>query len=184
MGLDAGIRQAILSGRPPQPAELDGLVATEAVRLGSAGAGEVRAALGAALLGAGPLEPLLAAPGVTDVLVNGDGSVWVDRGSGLERAEAELLPAETSRQLAVRLAGQAGRRLDESQPWVDGLLPGGVRVMSSGCAPESSSAFARPCFASRLKTCGDGSCSASEVLSRGASPFASRVKSSRRWVSS
>jgi pilus assembly protein CpaF len=128
MGLDAGIRQAILSGRPPQPAELDDLVATEAVRLGSAGVGEVRAALGAALLGAGPLEPHLHDPLVTDVLVNGDGAVWVDRGAGLERAEAEALGAEATRLLAVRLAGQAGRRLDESQPWVDGLLPGGVRL--------------------------------------------------------
>ena len=37
--------------------------------------------------------------------------------------------------------------------------------MSSGCAPVSSSAFARPCFASRLKTCGDASCPVSVVLS-------------------
>ena len=128
MPLDSGIREAILHGRAPAPSELDDLVAGEAVRLGAAGAGEVRAALGAALLGSGPLEPLLQDPLVTDVLVNGDGSVWVDRGAGLERAALEPLGAETTRLLAVRLAGQAGRRLDESRPWVDGLLPGGVRL--------------------------------------------------------
>jgi len=128
MPLDSGIREAILHGRAPAPGELDDLVAGEAVRLGAAGAGEVRAALGAALLGSGPLEPLLQDPLVTDVLVNGDGSVWVDRGAGLERAALEPLGAETTRLLAVRLAGQAGRRLDESGPWVDGLLPGGVRL--------------------------------------------------------
>jgi pilus assembly protein CpaF len=128
MGLDTGIRQAILQGRPPAPAELDDLVAAEALRLGRAGAGEVRAALGAALLGAGPLEPHLEDPLVTDVLVNGDGAVWLDRGTGLERAPGDPLGAEAARMLAVRLAGQAGRRLDESQPWVDGLLPGGVRL--------------------------------------------------------
>lgn len=128
MALDAGIRQAILSGRAPAPEELDELVATDAVRLGAAGAGAVRAALGAALLGSGPLEPHLCDPLVTDVLVNGDGSVWVDRGDGLQRADGEPLGVEAARQLAVRLAGQAGRRLDESQPWVDGLLPGGVRL--------------------------------------------------------
>ena len=128
MGLKTGIRQAILQGRPPAPAELDDLVAAEALRLGRAGAGEVRASLGAALLGAGPLEPHLEDPLVTDVLVNGDGSVWLDRGTGLERAPGDPLGAEAARMLAVRLAGQAGRRLDESQPWVDGLLPGGVRL--------------------------------------------------------
>jgi pilus assembly protein CpaF len=128
MGLDTGIRQAILQGRPPAPEELDDLVAAETLRLGRTGAGEVRAALGAALLGAGPLEPHLADPLVTDVLVNGDGAVWLDRGTGLERAPGDPLGAEAARTLAVRLAGQAGRRLDESQPWVDGLLPGGVRL--------------------------------------------------------
>jgi pilus assembly protein CpaF len=128
MALDTGIRQAILQGRPPAPTELDDLVAAEALRLGRTGAGEVRAALGAALLGAGPLEPHLEDPLVTDVLVNGDGAVWLDRGTGLERAPGDPLGAEAARMLAVRLAGQAGRRLDESQPWVDGLLPGGVRL--------------------------------------------------------
>ena len=128
MPLDSGIREAILHGRGPAPEELDDLVAGEAVRLGASGAGEVRAALGAALLGSGPLEPLLLDPAVTDVLVNGDGSVWVDRGVGLEHAAVEPLGPDTTRLLAVRLAGHAGRRLDESQPWVDGLLPGGVRL--------------------------------------------------------
>ena len=128
MGIDAGIREAILRGRPPGPAELDDVVAAGTLRLGRSGAGEVRASLGAALLGAGPLEPHLADQCVTDVLVNGDGSVWVDRGDGLERSSGEPLGAEGARLLAVRLAGQAGRRLDESQPWVDGLLPNGIRL--------------------------------------------------------
>ena len=128
MGIDAGIREAILRGQPPGPAQLDDVVAAGTLRLGRSGAGEVRASLGAALLGAGPLEPHLADQCVTDVLVNGDGSVWVDRGDGLERSSGEPLGAEGARLLAVRLAGQAGRRLDESQPWVDGLLPNGVRL--------------------------------------------------------
>jgi pilus assembly protein CpaF len=65
---------------------------------------------------------------VTDVLVNGDGTVWLDRGDGLERSPVRLPDPSAARRLAVRLAGQAGRRLDESQPWVDGLLPGGIRL--------------------------------------------------------
>ena len=64
---------------------------------------------------------------VTDVLVNGDGSVWLDRGNGVERAETTLEPRDL-RPLAVRLSGVAGRRLDDAQPWVDGILPGGARL--------------------------------------------------------
>ena len=78
--------------------------------------------------GLGPLQPCLDDETVTDVLVNGDGSVWLDRGAGLERSDVSLSDAGSARRLAVRLAGLAGRRLDESQPWVDGLLPGGLRL--------------------------------------------------------
>jgi pilus assembly protein CpaF len=80
------------------------------------------------VLGLGPLEPWVTDPRVTDVLVNGDGSVWLDRGDGaLAPAGLALDPTE-ARSLAVRLAALAGRRLDESQAWVDGLLPGGIRL--------------------------------------------------------
>ena len=128
MSLDAGIRDRILRGQPPDEAGLGELVEGEAARLGRAGVDQVRSELAADLLGAGPLEPFLADSEVTDILVNGDASVWVDRGQGLEQVAAPGLGPESTRRLAVRLAGQAGRRLDESQPWVDGLLPGGVRL--------------------------------------------------------
>ena len=128
MSISSGIRAKILRGQPPDEPGLDELVALEAVRLGRDGVNQVRSGLAADLLGAGPLEPHLADPGVTDILVNGDGSVWVDRGAGLHEVDAVGLGPESTRRLAVRLAGQAGRRLDESQPWVDGLLPGGVRL--------------------------------------------------------
>jgi pilus assembly protein CpaF len=129
VSISSGIRERILRGQPPDEDGLDELVALDAVRLGRDGVHEVRSDLAADLLGAGPLEPHLADPCVTDILVNGDGSVWVDRGAGLQRVEeAAGLGPESTRRLAVRLAGLAGRRLDESQPWVDGLLPGGVRL--------------------------------------------------------
>ena len=76
----------------------------------------------------GPLAALVAEPGVTDVLVNGDAGVWVDRGDGVERTAVRLQDDRSVRRLAVRLAGLAGRRLDDSSPWVDGLLPGGIRL--------------------------------------------------------
>lgn len=76
----------------------------------------------------GPLAPVLDDERVTDLLVNGPRGVWVDRGSGLQPALVSLQDERGVRRLAVRLAALAGQRLDEASPWVDGLLPGGVRL--------------------------------------------------------
>ncbi|MGW6377429.1 TadA family conjugal transfer-associated ATPase [Rhodococcus sp. NPDC055112] len=75
------------------------------------------------LTGAGALEPLLAQPDVSDVLVTAPDQVWVDRGSGLELASVRFADEAAVRRLAQRLALAAGRRLDDAQPWVDGRLP-------------------------------------------------------------
>jgi pilus assembly protein CpaF len=80
------------------------------------------------LTGAGPIAPLLRDPTVTDVLVNGPDSVWIDRGAGLERMDVTFPSQEMVRTCAVRLAAQAGRVLDDAHPWVDAHLPGGRRL--------------------------------------------------------
>jgi pilus assembly protein CpaF len=80
------------------------------------------------LAGAGPLEPLLREPGVTDVLVNGPEQVWIDRGTGLVRVDVRFPDDEAVRRLAVRLAAAAGRRLDDAAPWADVGLPDGTRL--------------------------------------------------------
>ena len=76
------------------------------------------------LVGAGILEPLLWAPGTTDVLVTAPDAVWVDDGTGLRRTSVRFADDAAVRRLAQRLALTAGRRLDEAQPWVDGNLGG------------------------------------------------------------
>ncbi|MFV0425503.1 MAG: TadA family conjugal transfer-associated ATPase [Beutenbergiaceae bacterium] len=81
----------------------------------------------AELAGAGAVvQPLLDDPAVTDVLVNGDAGVWVDRGAGLQREVESSIP--DSRALATRLATLAGQRLDDAVPIVDGTLPDGSRL--------------------------------------------------------
>ncbi|GAB3400290.1 TadA family conjugal transfer-associated ATPase [Flindersiella endophytica] len=80
------------------------------------------------LVGAGPLEPYLALPGVTDVLVHGPNQVWIDRGNGLERVDARFPDDHSVRRLAQRLATSAGRRLDDATPYVDARLPAGTRL--------------------------------------------------------
>lgn len=77
------------------------------------------------------LQPLLDDRDVTDILVNGPGQVWIDRGCGMEKEEAasQALGQESEvRALAVRLAAAAGQRLDDSSPMVDGTFAGGLRL--------------------------------------------------------
>jgi pilus assembly protein CpaF len=128
MTQEALIAGRIRRGQGPDSASVHHIAAADAARLGETGVESARAVLASEVLGLGPLESCVADPAVTDVLVNGDGTVWLDRGDGgVVRAELDLDPA-SARRLAVRLAGLAGRRLDESQPWVDGLLPSGIRL--------------------------------------------------------
>lgn len=88
---------------------------------------EVYEALRRDVVGAGPLEPLLRLPGVTDVLVNGPDEVYLDRGAGLERTEVRFVDDAAVRRLAQRLAAHAGRRLDDATPYADLRLVDGTR---------------------------------------------------------
>ncbi len=112
----------------PTPARIAAAARSAGVIVGGPRLLAVVDAVQADLAGAGPLQPLLADPDVTDVLVNGVDGVWVDRGSGLERVSVDLGDAAEIRRLAVRLAAVAGRRLDDASPWVDARLPDGARL--------------------------------------------------------
>ncbi len=74
-------------------------------------------------VGAGPLDPLLRAPGTTDVLVTGPTQVWRDGDGGLRHTEVTFHDEDAVRRLAQRLALSCGRRLDDAQPFVDAWLP-------------------------------------------------------------
>jgi pilus assembly protein CpaF len=77
----------------------------------------------------GALAELVRDPRTTDVFVNGDGEVWADRGSGPEpRPDVDLGGEPAVRALAVRLAAEGGRHLDEAAPCVDVRLGDGMRV--------------------------------------------------------
>ncbi|WP_051750056.1 TadA family conjugal transfer-associated ATPase [Phycicoccus jejuensis] len=121
------VERSIAAGEGPTPARIAAVARASVPLLGHEGGARAGRELEVALVGLGPLAPLLEDHAVTDVLVNGDGSVWVDRGDGVHAADVRV-PRAGVRPLATRLAGLAGRRLDDAQPWVDGLLPGGVRL--------------------------------------------------------
>lgn len=116
------------SGQEPTPARVAAALRAEGRLLGDTAVLGVARELRSEMVGAGPLEPLLALEQVTDVLVNGPDEVWIDRGHGIERAAVSFPDAAAVRRLAQRLAMAAGRRLDDARPWVDARLPDGTRL--------------------------------------------------------
>jgi pilus assembly protein CpaF len=115
-------------GGEPTPARVAAALRARGRLLGDAEVLDVVAALRSELVGAGPLEPLLADPDVTDILVNAPDRVWIDRGRGLERSDIAFADTAAVRRLAQRLATTAGKRLDDARPWVDARLPDGTRL--------------------------------------------------------
>jgi pilus assembly protein CpaF len=71
---------------------------------------------------------LLGNSNITDILVNGHKEVWIDQGQGLERTKLTFLNEESVRALAQKLALSTGRRLDQSQPYVDAQLSKTIRL--------------------------------------------------------
>ncbi|MFF4774626.1 TadA family conjugal transfer-associated ATPase [Microtetraspora fusca] len=134
------------SGLEPTAARVAAALRAERAVLGDAEVLAIARTLRADLIGAGPLEGLLAEPDVTDVLVNGAREVWIDDGRGLRRTSVTFSGDEEVRRLAQRLAAAAGRRLDDASPYVDARLAGGVRLHAvlPPIAPDG------PCMSLRL----------------------------------
>ena len=110
------------------PGDVARALRAEGIVLGDAAVVDLVHDLRRDLVGAGLLQPLLDDPDVTDVLVNGPGGVWVDRGRGLERTDVTFADDRDVRRLAQRLAASAGRRLDDASPYVDARLGDGIRL--------------------------------------------------------
>lgn len=130
--LPAGVVESVRDDLVSKPGGLTPHRVAEALRragrpVGDATVLAVHDALRREILGAGPLEPLLRMPGVTDVLVNGADAVHVDRGAGLELTDVRFPDDESVRRLAQRLAAAAGRRLDDATPYADLRLADGTR---------------------------------------------------------
>jgi len=80
------------------------------------------------IIGAGPLEPLLADPEVTEIMVNGPGQVYVERGGRLERTGVAFRDANHLMSVIERLLDTAGASVTESEPCLDATLPDGARI--------------------------------------------------------
>ena len=80
------------------------------------------------MVGYGPLEPLLQDETVTDIMVNRFDQVYVERRGKLEAAEITFRNDSHVMNVAQRIVGRVGRRIDETVPMVDARLPDGSRV--------------------------------------------------------
>ncbi len=79
-------------------------------------------------VGLGPLEALLAAPGITEIMVNRYDEIYVERDGRLWRHPAAFTSEQSVRWVIERIVTPLGRRIDESSPMVDARLPDGSRV--------------------------------------------------------
>jgi pilus assembly protein CpaF len=126
--LDRVVRRLSQGPGAIDAARLAAALHDEAPMAGAGGLLAASDALRSQIVGAGVLEPLLHQPDVTDVLLNGPGPVWVDRGFGPQRSGLTVPDEAAARRLAVRLVASGGRRLDDAAPYADARLPDGTRV--------------------------------------------------------
>ena len=79
-------------------------------------------------LGYGPIEPLIQDPVITEVMVNGPNQVYVEQGGRLFTTGVRFRDDQHVMRIIEKIVGEVGRRIDESQPYVDARLPDGSRV--------------------------------------------------------
>lgn len=82
----------------------------------------------AEILGLGPLEPYMADPTITEIMVNGAKNIYIERDGKIHRVNAVFESNEHLMRIIERIVAPLGRRIDESSPYVDARLPDGSRV--------------------------------------------------------
>jgi Flp pilus assembly CpaF family ATPase len=80
------------------------------------------------VFGFGPLQDLLRAPTITEIMVVASDQIFVERDGVIERSGRRFLSDKVTESIIERIVAQVGRRIDKSQPLVDARLPDGSRV--------------------------------------------------------
>lgn len=124
---EPGATGSAMVGRSALRARLEALLADEAPLLGGERAERLLDELIGEVDGLGPLEPLLADPAVSEIMLNGPGRAYVERGGRLEPLDLGLDAGAIVR-LAERILAPLGLRLDRASPIADARLPDGSRV--------------------------------------------------------
>ena len=108
--------------------KLEQAVAEERVPLSAADKQRLIESIANDVLGYGPIEPLLNDESVTEIMVNGPNSVYVERAGKAGLAPVKFLDEDHLRRVIEKIVAQVGRRIDESSPLCDARLPDGSRV--------------------------------------------------------
>jgi pilus assembly protein CpaF len=104
------------------------LLAEEQVPLSAQEKAQIIQSIGDSVMGLGPLEPFVRDIEVTEVMVNGPDSIYVERGGKLYWTGARFHSGDQLRHTIDKIVAKVGRRVDESSPYVDARLPDGSRV--------------------------------------------------------
>ncbi len=108
--------------------ELEQLINQESLPLTEAERQRMVTAVASDILGYGPIEPLLDDDSVSEVMVNGTDSIYVERKGQIELTDVRFRTESHLRQVINRIVAAIGRRVDESSPMVDARLADGSRV--------------------------------------------------------
>ncbi|WP_434286830.1 CpaF family protein [Celeribacter sp. SCSIO 80788] len=113
----SAIRDAVLSVSRGQKLDLNGVETAELVDY-----------VVDDMLALGPLERLLADDSISEIMVNGPRQIYVERRGQLELADVCFRDDDHVLNIATRIVGAVGRRVDETTPLVDARLPDGSRI--------------------------------------------------------
>lgn len=121
-------RRLVAQARAGEPVDVRELVEREAAALSDAEREALFQRVMRLATGLGPLEPLLADPAVDEVMVNGGGAVYVERGGRLESTDVRFGGQAELMHAIERILAPLGRRVDEASPLCDARLADGSRV--------------------------------------------------------
>ena len=108
--------------------ELGGILDNESAPLSASERGALVTQIRDDILGYGPVQIFLNDPSVTEIMVNGEELIYIERDGKIERTDVRFTTHAHLRRVIDRIVGQVGRRIDESSPMVDARLPDGSRV--------------------------------------------------------
>ena len=109
-------------------AELNEAMAGETVQLSPEEQTELAAQIRDDILGFGPVQMYLDDPTVTEIMVNAEQAIYIERDGKLIETDTRFMSRQHLRRVIDRIVAQVGRRIDESSPMVDARLPDGSRV--------------------------------------------------------
>jgi pilus assembly protein CpaF len=123
---DPNLPAADLEGRVRQT--LQSIIDAEQTPLSLADRTRISQEVSDEILGHGPIEPLLRDPEITEIMVNGPSSIFVERAGKIFPVPARFASDAHLRRTIDKIVGRVGRRIDEASPLVDARLPDGSRV--------------------------------------------------------